>query len=317
MRMLDPEAADLLHRLRQMGMRSYPEMGVLRARATVESSRWMQGERPEGVTARDVLVSGAAGRIPARVYHPEPGTRLPLVVWFHGGGWVTGSVAVADWPCRAIASAAQVVVVSVEYRLAPETPFPGPVEDAAAATAWLCGHADQLGADATRMVVAGDSAGGNLAAAVAVLARDGGGPPIAGQVLVYPALSPPDPEAHPSYRENAEGYMLTAADMAWFWAHYLDAGAGVVPAAAAPLRIADATGLPRASIVVAGFDPLRDEGIAYAELLRAAGIEARLREWPGLIHGFLWMAGELPQAAELVSWIADELGLVHAGGAVR
>ncbi|MFR9805044.1 alpha/beta hydrolase [Pseudonocardia sp. RS010] len=300
-----PEVVDLLDRLRDKGMRTYPEVGVLRARGIVESSRWMQGERRDGVATRDLLVGGAAGRLPARVYDPGVGAGAPLVVYLHGGGWVTGSVAVADRPCREIAAASGAVVVSVEYRRAPETPFPGPVEDALAATAWAAEHAAELGGDPARLVVAGDSAGGNLAAATALMARDRGGPTIARQVLVYPVLEPPDPVAHPSYAENAEGFMLTAADMAWFWAHYLD-GAAVVPEAA-PLRAPDLAGLPPASIAVAGLDPLRDEGIVYAERLRSAGVDVRLREWEGLVHGFLWMAGELPQAADLVSWIGDEL----------
>lgn len=311
-RVLAPEAADLLRRLREMGARPYPELGVLRARAAVESSRWMQGPKPDGVAVREILVGGASGRLPARVYRPEP--RDPdgpagLVVWFHGGGWVTGSVAAADRPCRAIAAASGCVVVSVEYRLAPENPFPAPVEDCLAATAWLAGHARELGADPERLVVAGDSAGGNLAAAVALLARERGGPVPARQVLVYPALAPPDPDAHPSHRENADGYSLTRADMDWFWEHYLSAHEGPVPAAAAPLLAGDLGGLPPASIAVAGFDPLRDEGLAYGRRLEQGGVGAHVREWPDVIHGFLWMAGELPQSAELVTWLAAECAL--------
>jgi acetyl esterase len=300
-----PEVTALLARLREAGMRTYPEVGVLRARSIVESSRRMQGERPEGVAVRDVLVEGAAGRLPARVYHPDPGRTLPLVVYFHGGGWVTGSVAVADVPCRRVALAARAAVVSVEYRRAPESPFPAPLDDAVAATAWLAGHAAELGGDPDRLAVLGDSAGGNLAAATAVALRDRGGPRIARQVLVYPVLAPPDPVAHPSYAENGEGFMLTAADMAWFWGHYLDGKAATH--AAAPLLTPDLAGLPPTSIAVAGLDPLRDEGIAFAERLRAAGVDVRLREWSGLVHGFLWMAGELPQAAELVEWVGHEL----------
>ena len=281
---------------------------MLRARHAVEASRWMQGERPGGVTTRDVLVAGGGGRLPARVYHPEPGTTLPLTVWFHGGGWVTGSVAFSDGPCRAIARAARSVVVSVEYRRAPETPFPGPVDDAVAATTWLAEHATDLGADAGRLAVAGDSAGGNLAAAVARRAR-ADGLALDRQVLVYPALAPPDPVAHPSYERNAEGYLLTRADMTWFWQHYLDEHGldRPPPPDAAPLLADDLAGLAPASIAVAGFDPLHDEGVAYAERLRAAGVDARLHDWPDMIHGFLGMAGELSRTGELVAWIADEL----------
>ena len=311
---LAPEAADLLRRLTELGMRPYDEIGVLRARHAVEASRWMQGDRPEGVTTRDLLAAGGAGRVPVRVYHPEPFPSLrspgplPLTVWFHGGGWVAGSVAHADRPCRAIARASGTVVVSVEYRRPPETPFPGPLDDAVAATTWVAEHAADLGADPARLVVAGDSAGGNLAAAVARRLR--GRLPLARQLLLYPALAPPDPVAHPSHARNGSGYMLTGADMAWFWRHYLD-GAGPTPDAA-PLLADDLEGLAPASIAVAGFDPLRDEGVAYAERLRAAGVAVRLREWPEMIHGFLGMAGELPQTAGLVAWIAQELEEVAA-----
>jgi acetyl esterase len=302
---LAPEAADLLRRLTELGMRPYDEIGVLRARHAVEASLWMQGDKPEGVRTRDLLVAGGGGRVPVRVYHPEPGRTLPLTVWFHGGGWVAGSVAYVDRPCRAIARASGTVVVSVEYRRPPETPFPGPLDDAVAATTWVAEHAAALGADPTRLVVAGDSAGGNLAAAVARRVR--GRLALARQLLVYPALAPPDPVAHPSHARHGEGYMLTGADMAWFWRHYLDDQDGTPPDAA-PLLADDLDGLAPASIAVAGFDPLHDEGVAYAERLRAAGVAVELRDWPDMIHGFLAMAGELPQTATLVEWIADELG---------
>ncbi|MCD2197970.1 alpha/beta hydrolase [Actinomycetospora endophytica] len=304
---LAPEAADLLRRLIELGMRPYDEIGVLRARHAVESSRWMQGDKLEGVSTRDVLVAGGDGRVPARVYHPDPGTTLPLTVWFHGGGWVAGSVAYADRPCRAIAKESGTVVVSVEYRRPPETPFPGPLDDAVAATTWLAEHAADLGADATHLTIAGDSAGGNLAAAAARRLR--GRLDLQRQLLVYPALAPPDPEKHPSHSHFAQGYMLTAQDMAWFWRHYLDGRDPVapVPPDAAPLFTEDLDGLAPTSIAVAGFDPLRDEGMAYAERLRDAGIDVHLREWPEMIHGFLGMGGELAQTAELIAWIAGEL----------
>lgn len=300
-----PEAAAVLRRLAELGMRPYDEIGVLGARHAVEASRWMQGERPGGVAVREVLADGGDGPLPVRVYHPDPGAELPLTVWFHGGGWVTGSIAWADRPCRAIALASRTVVASVEYRRAPETPFPGPVDDAVAATRWLTAHAGELGADGGRVAVAGDSAGGALAAAAARRLRGGPGP--RRQVLVYPPLAPPDPEAHPSWARYGEGHLLTRADMSWFWRHYLGGEPAAVPPDAAPLLAGDPGGVPPASIAVAGCDPLRDEAVAYAGRLRAAGVEVRLREWPGMIHGFLGMAGELGHAAELVDWIAAEL----------
>jgi acetyl esterase len=307
---LDPEVRELLNRLSAMGMRPYPELGVLRARGVVESSRWMQGDKADVRSVRDVLVGGAAGLLPARVYDPQPGAVLPLVVYFHGGGWVTGSVAVADRPCRALALAAQCVVVSVDYRLAPETPFPGPAEDCFAALSWLAAHAPELNADVERLAVVGDSAGANLAAATTLMARDRGGPAISYQVLMYPCLLPTAGSPFASYRDNADGYMLTRDDMEWFWAHYLPLGtdaADSVHPYAAPLRAAHLRDLPPATVVTAQFDPLRDEGNAYAQRLRDDGVVVDLVEWPGAIHGFFWMAGELALARELVGWVGEEL----------
>jgi acetyl esterase len=296
---LDPEAGDLLARLQEMGMRPYEELGgVLRARSAIESGRWMQGEKAE-IHTRDVLVAGDAGRLPARAYHPEPGGVLPLVVHFHGGGWVGGSIAAADRPCRTLALAAHCVIVSVEYRLAPENPFPAPLRDAVAAVRWLAGHASEVGADGARLAVMGDSAGGNLAAATALVLRDEGGPAIAHQVLLYPALDLGG--SYPSREENASGYLLTRGSTEWFAAHY---AADPADPYASPLRAPDLRGLPPATIVVAGFDPLRDEGVAYAERLRADGVAADLREWPGMIHGFFWMAGELRAARDLTADLA-------------
>lgn len=305
---LDPEAADLLERLHAMGMRPFEQLGgVLRARSAVESGRWMQGAPVEIASVRDVLVDGDAGRLPARVYHPSPGRTLPLVVYLHGGGWVAGSVAAADRPCRALALAARCVIVSVEYRLAPETPFPGPPRDCAAAVRWLAGHAGELGADGARLAVAGDSAGGNLAAATTLLLRDEGGPPIAHQLLVYPVLDRAG--AYPSRSENAEGHVLTSGSVGWFWDHYLADPADASHPYASPLHAEHLRGLPPATIVVAGFDPLRDEGVAYAERLAADGVPADLREWPGMIHGFLWMAGELEAGRALIADLGAALRL--------
>jgi acetyl esterase len=214
---------------------------------------------------------------------------------------------VADRPCRELAVEAQCVVVSVEYRLAPETPFPGPAEDAYAALCWLATHAGELNADAGRLAVAGDSAGANLAAATTLMARDRGGPSIRHQALIYPCLLPAEDSPFESYRDNAEGYLLTRAEMEWFWAHYLPPGMTTPPAYAAPLRAEYLGGLPSATVVTAQFDPLRDEGNAYASRLRSDGADVESIEWPGAIHGFFWMAGELAQARELNARVAGEL----------
>ncbi|MER5673955.1 alpha/beta hydrolase [Pseudonocardia alni] len=302
-----PEAAALLARLDDLGMRPYTEIGVFGARHAVEASRWMQGAKPGGVSTHEVLADGGDGPLPVRVYHPEPGTELPLTVWLHGGGWVTGSVALADRPCRAIAAASRTVVASVEYRRAPETPFPGPLDDAVAATRWLATHAHTLGADGSRVAVGGDSAGATLATAAARRLR--GARWLRRQVLVYPPLTPPDPDAHPSWKQFGAGHLLTREDMTWFWHHYLgcDPHAAIPPPDAAPLTAPGHAGVAPVSIAVAGCDPLRDEGVAYAVRLGETRVPVSLREWPDMIHGFLGMGGELAATAELVAWIADEL----------
>jgi acetyl esterase len=303
---LDRDAAALLAKLQELGARPSAELGVLRARHSIASGTWMQGEREPVASVRDVLVDGAAGRLPARIYHPDPASELPLVAYFHGGGWTAGSVAAADRPCRALANASGCAVVSVEYRLAPETPFPGGLLDCVAAVRWLARHGGELGGDAARLAVAGDSAGGNLAAATALMLREHGGPRLAHQLLIYPCRAPPGADArYPSRRDNATGYQLTAADMEWFWEQY---AADPRDQFAAPLLADHLRGLPPATIVTAGFDPLRDEGVAYAERLRADGVATELIEWPGTIHGFFWMAGELGAGRELIA---------RAGAALR
>lgn len=305
---LSAESADLLERLQAMGMRPYEELGgVLRARSVVESGRWMQGDKPDIASVRDLLADGGAGRVPVRVYHPSPGAVLPLVVYLHGGGWVAGSVAAADRPCRALALAGRCAVASVEYRLAPESPFPDGLLDCRAALGWLADNAAELGADQARIVLCGDSAGANLAASTAMIVRDRGGPRIAHQLLLYPALARTGD--FPSRLENAEGYPLTAASMEWFWEQYLIAHSDGDDPYASPLRAEHLRGLPPATIVTAEFDPLRDEGETYAARLRADGVPVELVRYDGVMHGFFWMAGELAAGRALI----EQLGRVVRG----
>jgi acetyl esterase len=305
---VNPQVQALLSQLDAQGLPPFEEMSVPQARDVMNRFRDLQGEPAEIAEVREVLAAGPAGRLPVRVYHPAPGTPLPLVVYFHGGGWVLGNVEVTDIPCRALARAAGAVVASVEYRLAPETTFPGPAEDAYAATGWLAEHAGDLGADATRLVVAGDSAGGNLAAVAALMVRDRGGPGIAHQLLLFPVTAPARGSEFASYTENAEGYILTRGAMEWFWEHYLDApGDGTNPYAA-PLHAPDLAGLPPATVVTAEFDPLRDEGLAYARRLSEAGVPVTSATYDGMIHDFLLMSGAIDRARELTTWLGTELG---------
>nr|WP_294512462.1 alpha/beta hydrolase [uncultured Rhodopila sp.] len=267
----------------------------------------MQGE-PENVgEIRDILVPGPAGALPVRLYHPAPGQALPLVVYFHGGGWVIGDLEVVDKPCRALANASGCIVASVNYRVSPETKFPGPAEDCYTATKWLAEHAQAIGANGRFVAVAGDSAGGNLAAVVALMARDRGGLALSCQVLIYPVTAPAAATQSASYQENAEGYLLTKGSMESFWDHYLASPDEGKNPYASPLHAADLSRLPPAMVITAEFDPLRDEGLAYAKRLQQAGVSVNAVHYAGLIHGFFWLAGALDAGRELTADIGNEL----------
>lgn len=237
----------------------------------------------------DRTIPGPAGELPIRIYTPEGPGPFPALVYFHGGGFVVGSLASGDPTCRALCHGASCVVVSVEYRLAPEHKFPAATDDCLVATRWLAAHAAELNADPARLAVAGESSGGNLAAVTALRLRDEGGPALRGQLLIYPVADYHTPPT-PSYIANADGYLLTRAMMVWFWGHYLsDAGEANHPHAA-PLRAPDLSGLPAALVITAEFDPLRDEGERYAERLQQAGVPTQLARYDGMIHGFLLLS---------------------------
>jgi acetyl esterase len=304
---VDPQVQALLSQLEAQGLPPFEDMSVPQARDVMTQFRDLQGEPEEVAEVREVLAPGPAGRLPVRVYHPAPGTFPPLMVYFHGGGWVVGNVEVNDIPCRALANTTGAVVASVEYRLAPETTFPGPAEDAYAATRWLADHAGELGADASRLVVAGDSAGGNLAAVAALMARDRGGPPIAHQLLLFPVTAPARASEFASYSENAEGYILTRGAMEWFWDHYLDSPEDGSDPYASPLYAPDLAALPPATVVTAEFDPLRDEGLAYARRLSEAGVQVTSATYDGMIHDFLLMSGVIDRTRELTDRVGKEL----------
>jgi acetyl esterase len=239
---------------------------------------------PEVASLAERSVPGPAGAIPVRVYAPAAGRGLPGIVYFHGGGFVIGGLDSHDGTCRALANASGCAVVSVDYRLAPEHRFPAAPEDCYAALRFVAEHGEELGIDPRRLAVAGDSAGGNLAAVTALLARERRGPDLRFQLLVYPVADHAFDTA--SYRDNAEGYFLTAAMMRWFWGHYLERPEQGDDPLASPLRAKDLAGLPPALVITAEYDPLRDEGEAYAERLRKAGVAAELLRYDGQIHGF-------------------------------
>jgi acetyl esterase len=304
---LNPHAEALLKQMEAQGLPPFEEMSVPQARDVALAFRDLEGDPEEVAEIRDVLAPGPAGQLPVRVYIPHGEGPFPLVVYYHGGGWVIGNVEVVDKPCRALANDARCVVASVEYRLSPESKYPAAPEDCYAATKWLAEHAAELRADPDRLVVAGDSAGGNLAAVVALMARDRGGPRIGFQVLLYPVTGAGVDEGFASYRDNADGYLLTTPSMRWFWDHYLASPDQASEPYASPLQAKDLSGLPPALVLCAEFDPLRDEGLAYAERLREAGVPVTSRLFDGLIHGFFWMGGVLDAAREARVLIAEQV----------
>ncbi len=306
---LDAESRELLEVFARDGVRPYDQMSVLQARAVVAGATRLQGPREHVEQVSDVLIDLGPGRMSARLYHPDPAGVLPLVVYLHGGGFVAGSVAVADRPCRALAIAAGCAVLSVEYRLAPENPFPVPIFDCLTAIRWVVDHASQHGLDASRVVVMGDSAGGALAASCALALRDAGDSPLIGQVLLYPTLRPTRGNPSASLQTNGEGYSMTRGSLEWFWEHYLAGSADGVNPLAAPLLARDFDGLPPTTVIVAEFDPLRDEGLDYARRLQDAGVPTRVHLIPGGLHGLWWMDKVLGQARELTGYLAADLRL--------
>ncbi|HVZ09564.1 alpha/beta hydrolase [Rhodopila sp.] len=256
------------------------------------------------VVNRDM--QGPAGSLALRVYTPVGEGPFPLIVFFHGSGFVVCDLDTHDVMCRNLCAGAGCVVVSVDYRLAPEHKFPAAPDDCLAATRWAQANASALGADPGCVFVAGDSAGGNLAAVTALRLRDEGGPALRGQLLIYPVTDYHDPGT-PSMVENAEGYGLTRDGMIWFWGHYLVEPSHGTHPHASPLRADDLRGLPPAMVITAQYDPLRDEGEYYADKLRAAGVPVVMKRWDGMNHGFFNLPGVVDRATQAVdeacAWI--------------
>jgi acetyl esterase len=298
---LDPQVQILLDQMAAMGGPSLHEVTPEEARQMIRGLAMISGEGPPVADVTD----RSAGSVAVRVYRPQ-GDDLPILVWYHGGGWVIGDLETADASCRELAVRVGCVVVSVDYRLAPEHPFPAGVDDAWEALRWTADHARELGGDPARLAVGGDSAGGNIAAVVAHLARDRGGPPIAFQLLVYPVTDLR--LGHPSMEENAEGYVLTRDSMVWFRGHYVGANeADVMNPLASPLLAEDHAGLPPALIVTAEYDPLRDEGEAYGRKLEEAGVPVTVHRFDGQIHGFVGMVALLDDAKVALEEAAEAL----------
>lgn len=301
---LDPQIAAVLQSLEGLAPPDFSQLDATRYRQFADNLMAM----PPGAAmheVRELRVAGDAGELDARLYRPLDQERLPLLVFFHGGGFIMGTLDTHDYLCRALASQTGAVVVSVAYRLAPEAAFPAAPLDCYAATCWLVEHAAELGIDGSRLALAGDSAGGNLALAVSRLASQRQGPKIRHQCLFYPVLDAACDS--PSYRDFAEGYMLTAAMMRWFWSLY-GAGASLVDEPlASPLRAQDLGDLPPTTLITAGFDPLRDEGEAFARRLQASAVPVRLQRCEGMIHGFISLSPFVERAAQVLAQATAEL----------
>lgn len=307
---LDPDAAAVYKAFQDAGRPAYETLTADEARAYYSAARLVSNPDPaEMASVRSIAIPGPAGDIPARLYTPNKLRQdeglAPALVFFHGGGWVIGDLETHDVVCRGIAQDGELLVISVDYRLAPEHKFPAAVDDAIAATRWIADNAKKLGIDPEQLSVGGDSAGGNLSAVVALHARDHGGPLLAGQVLIYPATD--FSMRHPSHSEPETSVLLTHSVIRWFRDHYLGGAQDADDWRASPARAETLAGLPPAFVITAGADPLRDEGDEYARRLVDAGVPVVHRTYPGQFHGFFTMGKLLPQANVAVREIGDWL----------
>jgi acetyl esterase len=306
---LHPQARALIDGMVERGVPPTHTLTPEAARSAYLDRRALtQPDPPEVGAVCDLLADTAVGGIALRLYRPLGSSEkspLPAMVYFHGGGWVMGDLDTHDVLCRELANASGCAVVAVDYRLGPEHRFPAAVEDAVAATRWIHANASALALDKAHFAVGGDSAGGNLAAVVAIAAREAGDLPIAFQLLIYPATDMRG--GHPSRTRNGEGYVLTKKTMDYFQSHYLGSPAAARDWRASPLLCANLTGLPPALVVTAGFDPLRDEGMDYAQALTAAGNKVSYICFERQIHGFVTMGRVLDEAQSAVAVCACEL----------
>lgn len=300
---IDPQIQALLDK--GSGVPQTHTLPVDEARRLYEARIAVMAPPAEVAKVGERSIDGPGGPMTLRIYTPKGVRPFPLMVFFHGSGFVLCSLDTHDGMCRNLAAGIGCVVVSVDYRLAPEHKFPAGPDDCLAATRWAAAHAAELGADSSRIMLAGDSAGGNMAAVTALRVRDEGGPALVGQMLLYPVTDYHTPGT-PSYAENAEGYGLTRDTMQWFWAHYLGDAAQASHPHASPLRAPDVSRLPAAYIVSAEYDPLRDEAERYGDRLRAAGVPVEITRRPGMNHGFLFWVGRVGGAdsamAEACAW---------------
>jgi acetyl esterase len=303
---LHPQVLAIRERLERDKVPHLTTLTIEQARAADLAAVVSGGGSAEPVgDVTETTIPGQDPGLRVRVYRPAGTGPWPLLVYFFGGGWSLGTLDTCDGICRMLTNAARCLTVSVGYRLAPEHKFPAAVEDCYAGTAWAASHAAELGADPARLAVGGDSSGGNLAAAVALMARERGGPALAHQLLVYPNT---DYQAGtPSMRDVCDEYFFNPASVRWYWGLYLAAPQDGANPLASPLRAADVTGLPAATVITAEHDPLRDEGELYAKKLAQAGVPAEVVRYDGMIHGFFTMVGDLDTARTAVLDAAERL----------
>lgn len=305
---LDPVLKAFLDQVASMGGPKTWEMTPTEARESFAALMQLAGPKdiPIGKVT-NIAIPAPHGEIAARSYAPVAANSqgLPTLVFFHGGGWVIGNIDTHDGLCRMIANGSGCRVISVEYRLSPESKYPDAVDDAVAALEWVEKNASQLGVDANLLAVGGDSAGGDLAAVLAQIAKAKGGPKLSYQLLFFPVTQ--IGEETRSLREYAEGYFLERKTLDWFYAQYLPGDADKKDPRISPLAAEDVSGLPPAYIMLAGFDPLHDEGLAYAEKLRAAGVPVIVADYPDMVHDFIYLQSVLPQASEALNAAAKAL----------
>lgn len=298
---LHPQMKAILDQAAAAGGRPFHSMTPREARQGIAALLEPFNAAPEKVAKSERrAIPGPGGQIPVQIYTPEGKGPFGVLVYFHGGGWTVGTIESWDPFCRSLCNASGCVTVSVDYRLAPEHKFPAGPEDCYAATKWAAENAASIGGDAGRIAVGGDSAGGNLAAAVALMARDRGGPKIAFQLLIYPATDASlDTPSQTQFQDD--GYILSKKDMVWFWGHYLNSDKDKTNPYACPAEAGNLRGLPQALVVTAGFDPLRDEGETYAARLQEAGVKAKCVRYEGVTHGFVLMASVLDEARKSIA----------------
>jgi acetyl esterase len=291
---LDPKAQALLDVLASAGLDGIEHQPIETGRTLVNDVAAMGGDPPDVSEVRDITIPGQGGDVSARLYRPAKDMALPVFVWLHGGGWVYGTVEHNDTFCRIVANSVGAIVLNVNYRLAPEHPYPAPLDDVVTVVSWAQEHAAAIGGDPFRVAVGGLSAGGNLAAAAALRLRDSGAPPLSLQVLVCPLLDAAMTSG--SYEEHGEGLFLTKSFVAWAFDHY--ANGHLHEPYVSPMHAADLSGSAPALILTAEYDPAHDDGIAYCRRLLDAGVAAECVDFDGMIHGFFELATQFPQAHE-------------------